>query len=57
MTQNEHVDAICCQPEVDDDVICVRHVGLKTIEEYAVESLSDFRDIKRMAADLLDNYC
>ena len=34
MTQNEHVYAICCQPEVGDDVISGKNV--KTIECYAV---------------------
>ena len=34
MTQNEHVYAICCQPEVAGDVISGENV--KAVEGYAV---------------------
>ena len=34
MTQNEHVYAICCRPEVHGDVISCKNV--KTIERYVV---------------------
>ena len=34
MTQNEHVSEICCQPEVDADVISGQNV--KTVEGYVV---------------------
>ena len=49
MTKNEHVYAICCQPEVAGDVISSENV--KTIEDYAAlkfefASFSSFRDIK-----------
>ena len=37
MTQNEHVYAICCRPEVDDNVISGRNV--RTIEGYIVVNL------------------
>ena len=48
MTQNEHVYAICCQPEVAGDIISGADV--QTIEGYAVlkfgvASFSSFRDI------------
>ena len=51
MTQNEHVYAICCRPEVADDVVSGRYV--KTIERYIgvyfeVASSSSFRDIKKL---------
>ena len=55
MTQNEHVYAICCCPEVDDDVISGRNV--KTIAGYIVvdfkvASSSSFRDFpKRLFCD------
>ena len=49
MTQDEHVYAICCLPEVDGDVISCENV--KTIEGYAVlnfevDRFSSFRDIQ-----------
>ena len=37
MTENEHVYAICCRPEVDDDVISIRDV--KTIKGYSVVTI------------------
>ena len=37
MTQTEHVNAICCRPEVvDDDVISGRNV--KTVEGFIAEN-------------------
>ena len=50
MTQNEHVYAICCRPEVADDVISGENV--KTIEGYdmlnfGVASFISFRHIKK----------
>ena len=50
MTQNGHVYAICCRPEIDGDVISGENV--KTIEGYAVlnfevASFSSFRDINK----------
>ena len=50
MTQNEHVYAICCRPEVAGDVISGENV--KTIEGYGVlnseiASFSNFGDIKK----------
>ena len=49
MTQNEHVFAICCRPEVAGDVIYGGSV--KTIERYPllkfeVASYGSFRDIQ-----------
>ena len=49
MTQNEHVYAICCRPEVAGDVISGENA--KTVEGYAVlnfevASLCSFRDIQ-----------
>ena len=49
MAQNEHVYAICCRPEVDNDVLSGGSV--KTIDGYALENLevassSSFRDIQ-----------
>ena len=54
MTQNEHLYAICCRPEVVDDVISDQNV--KTIEGYVVvnvkvASSSNFRDIKKSFRD------
>ena len=55
MIQNEHVYAICCRTEVDDDVISV--LSVKTIEDYIVihfevASSSSFRDFpKRLFCD------
>ena len=55
MTQNEHVYAICYQPEEDADVISRRNI--KTIQGYAVvnfegASFSSFRDfLKRSFCD------
>ena len=51
MTQNEHVYAISCRPEIAGDVICGNSV--KTIEGYAVlnfevASFSRFRDIQKI---------
>ena len=51
MTENEHVYAICCRPEVAGDVIPGKNV--KTIECYAVldfevASFSSSRDIKKI---------
>ena len=48
MTQNEHVYAICCRPEVAGDVIFGDN--LQTIDGYAVlnfevASFSSFRDV------------
>ena len=50
MTQNEHVYAIWCRPDVAGDVISGQNV--KTIEGYAVinveaASFSSFRDIQK----------
>ena len=50
MTQNEHVYAICCRPDVAGDVISGENV--KTIEGYAVlnyevASFNSYRDIKK----------
>ena len=50
MTQNEHVFAICCRPEVVCDVISGENV--KTIKGYRVVNFevaisNSFRDIKR----------
>ena len=50
MTQTEHVDAICCRPEVVDDVISSRNV--KTLERYVavnfkVASSNSFEIIKK----------
>ena len=51
MAQNEHVYAICCQPEVaGDDVISSENVN--TVDGYAtlnfeVASFSSFRDIQK----------
>ena len=50
MTQNEHVYAICCRPEVTGDVISSENV--KTIEGYAVfnfevASYSSFQNIPK----------
>ena len=47
MTQNEHVYAICCRPEVDRDAVSGEHV--KTIKGYALlnfeaDSISSFRE-------------
>ena len=39
MTQNEHVYAICCRLEVDDDVISSRNI--KTIQGYVVANLEN----------------
>ena len=48
-TENEHVYAMCCRPEVDGGVISGRNV--KTVEGYVVKfeasSLSSFRDINK----------
>ena len=49
MTQNEHVYAICCRPEVAGDAMSSKYV--KTIECYAMlnfelASFGSFRDIK-----------
>ena len=56
MTQNEHVYAVCCPPEVDDDVIFSRNV--KTFEGYVVvnfevASSSSFWDIPKQEANQL----
>ena len=64
MTQNEHVYAICCRPEVVCDVTSDGNV--KTLEGYAmlnfqVASFSSFRDIQKnnfvtaVAADIDDS--
>ena len=58
MTQNEHVYAICCRPEVAGDVISSENV--KTIEGYAVlnfevASSYSFRDIKKNISWLSEN--
>ena len=50
LTQNEHVYAISCRPEVGDDVISGG--GVKTIEGYVVlkfevASSNSFRDIPK----------
>ena len=50
MTQNEHLHAICCRPEVASDVISCENA--KTVEGYAllyfaVASSSSFGDIQR----------
>ena len=50
MAQNEQVYAICCQPEVDDDVISGRNK--RTTQSYAVvnfegASFSTFRDFTK----------
>ena len=52
MTQNEHVYAICCRPEVTGDVI-FSSANVKTLNGYAVlnfevASLSSSRDIKKV---------
>ena len=51
MTQNEHVYATCCRPEVAGDVISGQNV--KTIECYVVLNFEvggfiSFRDIKKI---------
>ena len=51
MTQDEHVYAICCRPEVPGDVMSSENVN--TMESYAVlcvevASFSSSRDIQKM---------
>ena len=51
MTQNDHVYAICCRPEVASDVVICRE-NVKTVEicallNFEVVSFSSFRDIKK----------
>ena len=50
MIQNQHVYAICCRPEVVNDVISCRNV--KTLDDYVVlnfevASSKTFRDIHK----------
>ena len=50
MTQNEHIYAICCRPEVVGDIISCENV--KIIKGYAVlnsevAGFTNFRDIKK----------
>ena len=55
MTQNEHVYAICCRPEVDDEVISghsVKIVEGYTVVNFEVASSSSLRDFpKRLVCD------
>ena len=44
MTQNGHVYAICCRPEVDCDVISWLHVVGYVVANSEVASSSSFRD-------------
>ena len=53
MTLNEHVYAICCRPEIDNDVIAGRNV--KIVEGYVVvnfeiASFSSFRDLNAICS-------
>ena len=48
MTKNEHVYAICCWPEVVDDVISGRNVTIMEgyfVANFEVASSSSFQDI------------
>ena len=54
MTQNEHVYAICCRPEIADDFVSGENV--MTIDGYAVlnfevVSFSSFRILKKSFRD------
>ena len=54
MTQNEHVCAICCRPELDCYVVSGRNI--KTVVDYVVVNFkaatsSSFRDIKTLFRD------
>ena len=52
MTQNEHIYAICCRPEVDDNVIFGRNV--KTIEGYIVVN---FKLLAPAVSEIFQNDC
>ena len=56
MTQNLHVCAICCRPEIDNDVIsglAVDNVGVHVPIKFGDSRSTGFRDIR--GADFVSN--
>ena len=52
MTQNEHVYAICCRAEVDDDGRNVKTMEVYVVGNFEAASSGNFQDIpKRLFCD------